>query len=145
MFTIPARPLTMTFVNLVYGGMLMFWLSLEDNGIVSVSLLGMGAVLVFVGDWLWRRYGDTSVRIEAIVPLLILLGGLFGTLANLVTVFLMFFKTAWHAHLFPDYPNDILLSTLQRLPVWAGAGALLGLAIGLFVVSSINSSESVVE
>ncbi len=54
--------------------------------------------------------------------------GLGGSVA---TAGLMFFKNARHAHVFPDYPAGMLLATLERAPMWAAAGGLIGLSVGL--------------
>ena len=60
-------------------------------------------------------------------------GALIGALTALATALLMLFKNLRHGHLFPDYPLDMLLDTLERLPYWSLAGALAGLGIGFLI------------
>ena len=118
-----------------YGIILLVWLSLEDNGTLSVALLGTGATMLYTSIWLLRRIGGQVLPLRLWLPGLILCGGIVGALSTLTTTVLMFFKTGWHGHIFPDYPPPMLLAMLQRLPVWMLAGALLGLALALIKLS----------
>jgi hypothetical protein len=58
-------------------------------------------------------------------------GALVGAWSLLCVVGLMFFKTAWHSHLVPDYPLPMMAAMLARLPVWAVVGALVGAGFAL--------------
>lgn len=101
------------------------WLGLEDTSSLPVSLLGISGALLTIlrpsfallihKPWVWPVLGATG-----------------GALATVLTTVLMFFKNAWHAHPFPDYPTGMLLAMLERLPWWALAGGLLGLALRLW-------------
>jgi hypothetical protein len=61
----------------------------------------------------------------------LLLGAADGLGTSVATAVLMFFKNARHAHVFPDYPAGMIIAVLERAPLWAAAGALAGLSIGL--------------
>jgi len=116
---------------LAYGAALLVWFGLEDQNTWTVTLLGVLLAGLLTAGWMLRQYhavfGQRKYRILA----MILSGGIIGAGSSLATVFLMFFKNAWHAHIFPDYPTGLMIATLERLPVWSVAGALLGLAVGL--------------
>jgi len=116
---------------LAYGFALFVWLSVEDTASWPPVLFGLGlssliAILLTLdkigGRWLAGRY----------VPVVgFLLGAVIGLGTSLAAAVLMFFKNARHAHLFPDYPAGMMLAVLERAPLWAVAGALAGLSIGL--------------
>lgn len=121
-----ARLLTITFGALVF-----FWLSAEDNSTLPVVLFGTGMSLAVVFWWLTRYIPEKPLTVRIWLPGVILAGGITGAGAVLATVILMFFKTAWHSHLVPDYPVPMMLAMLARLPAWTLAGGLCGLAAGL--------------
>lgn len=114
-----------------YGVALFVWLSVEDTATWSAALFGLGlssliAILLTLdkigGRWLAERY----------VPVFgVLLGAVIGLGSSPAAAVLMFFKNARHAHIFPDYPVGMILAVLERAPLWAAAGALAGLSIGL--------------
>ena len=54
-----------------------------------------------------------------------------GALSSIITSLLMLFKNVRHDHAFPDFPPQVIFSTLERLPVWAIAGALIGFGLSL--------------
>lgn len=107
---------------LIYGAILLGWLTPEENGVVSVTLLGGGASLL-VGIGAYHRLPQSLRHSPLGLPLW---GALIGAGSTLTTIFLMFFKTALHSHLFPDYPLFLMLATLDRLPAWTLAGFLIG-------------------
>ena len=115
----------------------LLWSSLEDRDAFAVVALGALASITFT-FWLFarlaagRRY--TALHIS-------LAGLLCGALASLCTAALMLFKNLRHAHVFPDYPAEMLLAALERLPPWAIAGGLAGLGIGLLLSSRPNDGD----
>jgi hypothetical protein len=129
----PRHRLTLSLLG--YGLVLLVWLSLEDNGTLSVAVLGTGAALLFTLGWLLQRIGGRELPVRLWFPGGIVLGGIIGAASSLMTTLLMFFKTGWHGHAFADYPPEMLLAMLQRLPVWTLAGLLIGLALALMKLS----------
>lgn len=102
------------------------WMSVEDTSTLPVATLGVLIALCGVSLWLLNQ---PDWQPSALV--LCLTGGLIGALGALVTVVLMFLKTAWHSHITPDYPPLMMLAMLERAPVWALAGLCLGGAVAL--------------
>ena len=132
---IPKTDSRVIFLMVGYGLVLLIWMSLEDNSTLSVALLGTGATILYSTIWLLKHIGGQVLPVRVWFPGLILLGGILGAWSAVTTTLLMFFKTGWHGHVFPDYPPPMLLAMLQRLPVWTLAGALFGLAIALLKLS----------
>lgn len=113
-----------------WGVLSFLWLAPEDDSVLPALLLGVGlsALVVF---WLIVRtkvyawmYGWRALLVAAVF------GALVGAGTSLGTVLLLLFKNARHAHLYPDYPPEILLETLARFPVWSLAGGLIGIGLG---------------
>ena len=117
---------------------ILFWSGLEDSDAGAVTLLGALSSLSFT-LWLLSRVATGHA-----LKLLYfgLSGALVGALAALCTATLMLFKNLRHAHVFPDYPAAMLLAALERLPLWAIAGALAGLGLGLLLASRLNDRDS---
>jgi hypothetical protein len=107
------------------------WFSLEDNAVLPVALLGAGTALLYAVLTLWRRLGGRRLHRRTMLIGALLVGAAVGLGGVVCTTFLMFFKTALHAHIFPDYPPAQLLAMLERAPVWAAAGALAALGVVL--------------
>jgi hypothetical protein len=119
--------------TLFWCGITFFWMSVEDTSAVTVAILGSGLAVFLMLWWLGQQYGGQRFSLRLGLLVLMLSGAIVGGGAVVLITFLMFFKTAWHAHLFPDYPIEMMLAMLMRLPVWGIAGALLGLGVGLLV------------
>ena len=122
---------------LLTGLAILFWSGLEDSDTSAVTLLG-ALSSISLTLWLLSRLA-ASPRIRAIH--IALAGALAGALAALCTATLMLFKNLRHAHIFPDYPAEMLLAVLERLPVWAAAGGLAGLGIGLLLASRLDDRD----
>lgn len=119
---------------LLTGLAILFWSGLEDSDASAVTILGALSSLSLT-LWLVARIAAGL----ALTPLHIALAGaLAGALASLCAAALMLFKNLRHAHIFPDYPAEMLVAALARLPLWAFAGALAGLGIGLLLVTRLN-------
>lgn len=110
-----------------------FWLSVEDNHVWPVVLLGSSLTLLGSLQWALSRYGGHTVTSGRGFLGLALFGGIVGAGSSLMTTLLMFFKTAWHSHLYPDYPVPMMTAMLSRMPVWGLAGVLLGLSLALVI------------
>lgn len=118
---------------LLGGGILAFiWLGLEDNSTLSVAVLG-ALLSVLSSLTAIRSYGPrTPLEPRIWLPGFVLSGAIMGAGAVVFTVLLMFFKTAWHGHAFPDYPVPLMAAMLARLPLWALGGACIGAGVGLW-------------
>ena len=114
------------------GGMILLWSGREDSDLSTVAALGW---LVGVSVFVW--YGSKRLGVARMIswPLrsALLLGAGSGAAANLVTLALMLFKNARHGHAYPDSPLPVLLSVLETMPVWALAGGLGGLGMGILL------------
>jgi len=112
------------------GCAIMLWSGIEDNDARAAAALGAlsaaSATLYLAGrqGLAWR---GLSLKESTLSGLLL------GALAALATTALMLFKNLRHAHIYPDYPAPMLLAMLERLPLWALAGALAGLGLGLLL------------
>lgn len=118
---------------LITGIAVLLWSGLEDNDAVVVTSLGTllataGASRFLASRWFSARFGQRCLWQQ-----LALAGALVGTLASVTTPLLMLFKDLRHAHVFPDYPPEMMLATLARMPFWALAGGLTGFGIGILL------------
>ena len=97
--------------------------------ILAASLLLVG-LMAIARRWPWIRGlspGKTVARGAV--------GGLgYGVGLVLLTLFLMAVKTGLHAH-GPEYTVYELVWVWNQLPLWAVAGSLVGLGIGLLAVA----------
>ena len=123
---------------LLTGLAILLWSGLEDMDASAVTLLGALSSITLT-LWLLSRIAD-GLAVTALQ--IALAGALAGALASLCTAALMLFKNLRHAHVFPDYPAEMLLAALARLPVWALAGGLAGFGIGLLLASRQTASGS---
>lgn len=131
MIRIPQAGRRTRLLALGYGSSVFVWLTLEDNAVWPVTLLGLGLALLIVYLTLADKMGGQLFPMRWL-PLVSAAGGaLAGLAAGMSITGLMFFKNALHAHIFPDYPPGLMLATLQRTPAWTAVGALVGLGLGL--------------
>ena len=131
LFTFPRLDYRFRLIVIGYGLALLLWMSLEDTHTEPVVALGVALSLLVSLRTLLRRLGGQGVSIRQFLLILAFSGGLFGVGASISTALLMFFKNAWHAHLFLDFPPGIMLAILERAPAWGLAGVLIGIGIGL--------------
>ena len=122
---------------LLIGLAILLWSGLEDSDATAVTALGALSSISLTLLLLSRLSAGQRVRSSHIA----LAGALAGALASLCIAALMLFKNLRHAHIFPDYPAEMLLVVLERLPLWAIAGGLAGLGIGLLLVSRLGEGD----
>jgi hypothetical protein len=141
MIRIPGTGRRTRLAALAYGLILLVWLSLEDQTVGPVALLGLGLGLIVVTLTIFAKLGGMVIAAR-LVPLgLLLVGVLVGVAGCIAAVLLMFFKNALHAHLYLDFPPGLMLAMLARTPAWALAGGLAGLGIGLGWLALRRESE----
>lgn len=112
---------------LIWGVAVFLWLAPEDDSAFPAVLLGFGFAALLITSLILRMATEGWLRSWRIVLAAAFFGALLGAGTSLSAVLLMLLKNARHAHLYPDYPPDVLLAALARFPDWSLAGALLGL------------------
>ena len=131
---LPVFDTRLRWLVIAYGLVMLAWMSTEANDIRLVTLLGcIGAVLIAVLQ-VTQRVGGQILSRRAWIFGAAWIGALIGAGVSLLTAAFMFTKTAWHSHLFPDYPVEMMIAVLLRAPVWALAGAMLLLAGALLLI-----------
>lgn len=136
MLVFPRRSRRTRWITIAYGTAVFLWSGPESGAVLPVALLGLWGALLAAYSWATSRLGGR--RIPPLVAALLgsVLGAAVGAGTALCTVGLMLFKDVRHAHLFPDFPPQVMGAVLARTPVWMAAGALVGfggvlLALGM--------------
>ncbi len=113
---------------LIFAGVgILLWSGLEDRDAAGATAFGVLSSVALTMGFLWSRLAGRANNI-----LLAAFAGLMaGALSSVATAALMLFKDLRHAHPFPDFPPEMILGVLERLPYWAVAGALAGIGIGI--------------
>lgn len=107
------------------------------------SLLGAGIAMGITAFTTFHWFGGKVLSLRVWLISSSVLGAIVGLLAVPMTFALMVFKNVQHSHYgAPDFPNETLLGIWERLPFWGIAGALLGLAWGLWYFASDASTEN---
>jgi hypothetical protein len=114
---------------LIWGVLTFLWLAPEDDSVLPVLLLGFSVSVLMVAWLVIRLNAAPWMHSWGALLAAAVFGALIGAGTSLSTVLLLLFKNARHAHLYPDYPPEILLETLARFPVWALAGGLIGIGL----------------
>jgi hypothetical protein len=126
---IPVLQSKHTLYAIVYGAVLLAWLSTENATVIIVSLLGAGLSLMLISLGLMRWFGGRTVQQWLLVW--IILGAMVGCGAVVTTIGLMVFKNAWHSHAYPDFASVVVADMARRFFPWTAAGGLLGGATAL--------------
>ena len=122
---------------LLTGLAILLWSGLEDSDAAAVTALGGLSAISLTLLLMARLSAGRRVKSGHTA----LAGALAGALASLCAAALMLFKNLRHAHIFPDYPAEMLLAVLERLPIWTIAGSLAGLGIGLLLAPRRRDSD----
>lgn len=116
---------------LALGAITLLWSVVEDQDVVTVTVLGAAISIAGVAWFLAKRGLLVQQTRFSLVFASVIVGSLIGALSSLITVALMLFKDIRHGHPFPDYPPALMQAMLERLPPWTIAGALIGLGCAL--------------
>ena len=127
---------------IILGITLFLWSGKEDSDVALVTALGL--ILAATSAW-WlfvvcpRFYGIAARKSS--VQWAVLGGISLGALASLCTALLMLLKDLRHGHVFPDYPPELIVATLERLPAWSLAGGLIGLGLSILLRAFVGSGR----
>lgn len=140
--TIPRHHPYMVFVVFGVFMLTLLWLGVEDTTLLPPVLLAVGLTLsVGVRVLAYQRGGQHYSRGKALMDGL-LLGALGGLITTMLTIVLMFLKTAMHSHAYPDYPPQVMFAVLMRAPAWSAAGALIALGgVLLWIAATVSPPE----
>ena len=130
--TIPHTNIGWRMFLLASGASLFIWLMLEDTQLLPLLMLCLLAAVLFLLNPVLRRFAGIKTSPILFLASATMLGGLIGSGTALLAALMMFLKTAWHSHIFPDYPVPMMIAMLERLPIWAIVGLALGASFGLF-------------
>jgi hypothetical protein len=120
-------PQWLTLLTIIFGAILLFWLSVEDTGWLIVAFgAGLSILLTLRGAFRLQRHISRAWIVFGVV-----LGTLAGAGSIVATLLLMLVKTSLHGHMYPDYSFQLMISMAGRIPAWGAAGALVGLAVAL--------------
>ena len=105
------------------------WIGYEDRTTIAPVLLG-GSLALALALQLGRRFLFRSVEYSKKRMAGYLLLGIFaGALAMPIAAISILVKVSLHGHVPPDFSLADVLAVLRRTPIWAGVGALVGLAV----------------
>ena len=142
MFTIRRRYTLLRLWTLAVGVAILLWSGTEDSALFGVIALG---VLLAASLSLWLilpRFGGNALDPRSTIKIVTGAGFATGALSGIITSLLMLFKNVRHDHAFPDFPPQVIFSTLERLPAWAIAGALIGFGLSLLAsVLAVHRQE----
>lgn len=131
MLTIPTLTKRLRPVVIVCGVALLLWLSREENSVRSVTLYGLSISALGLALWISDRFAGRRIPARLLPPFAVLTGAALGLGTGIVTAALMLLKSALHSHVLPDYPPELMLAILDRIPAWTAAGSFAGLALAL--------------
>jgi len=123
---IPRRSLTLRWLVILVGILVVIWTGLEDDRVEVVAVLGVALTGLILAHWLTGAVAGRVLSGHQVALAWAGFGGLTGGLGAFASVLLMAFKDARHAHPFPDSPVGLLAAMLGRAPWWALVGVLVG-------------------
>jgi len=129
----PRKAVYLKWVTAVYILYALVWMSLEGS-LVRVVIMGAGTTAVSLA-YLTRRFWSNRT-----LPRGVQLGGtavlglLFGLGSGLLTLLFMAVKTGLHAH-GPEFTPQQIAWVWQQTPLWALAGLLAGLGLGMITLN----------
>lgn len=131
MFTIPSPNYKNRLLIIALGIVILVWSGLEDNQVFGVVALGWIIAIVSVTNVIVSRYGGQSYSSSIVKKFSPLVGASIGASASVITALLMILKTIRHSHVFPDYPPQMILAILERLPIWTLSAGFIGFGLSL--------------
>lgn len=131
--SIPSSGYKMRLIALGWGILIFLWSSIEDNNVSGVTVLGWITSLIVVSFGLMSRFGGICISGKKSLMAGAGIGAIIGASASLSIAILMLFKDVRHAHIFPDYPPQMIVAILERLPIWTIGTACIALGLTLMI------------
>lgn len=129
-------------VLLLVSALTFVWMGPEDHTAVFGALLGTSLAALGVLWWASPRHAGRALTPLRLTALSAALGAWIGAASPPVSALLLFFKNAWHAHGFWDYPPALIADLLLRAPLWILAGALIGAGLALVWPGRYRSADA---
>jgi len=107
------------------------WVILEGN-LGWTVLFGILTAFMAVGMIVKRTLAGRNLSLRMWLTVTAFIGLLFGLGSAILTLLFMAVKTGLHAH-GPEFTSFELNWVLQRAPIWAAAGLIGGLGLGLLL------------
>jgi hypothetical protein len=127
---IPTKIPGMRWLTAIVGLYGLIWISLE-GALWQAILLALGLGLLGASYLLQRSLGGRNISAGRWMMLSFVLGGGGGLACNLLTLVLMAIKTGLHGH-GPEFTPAEIGWLFRQVPLWAIAGGLAGLGLGMF-------------
>jgi hypothetical protein len=130
---IPSRVPGLRIATVLVGLYAVVWISLEGD-LWRLLLLSAGLSLVAGGYAMQRFLGGRQLSKGRWLLASAGIGFLVALSAGLLALLLMAVKTGLHSH-GPEFSAEQLDWLLRQIPIWAIAGALAGLGLGLLAAN----------
>jgi hypothetical protein len=131
MIAVPAfRRRIMRACLLATGALVFLWLRIEEASALLAMLGGWGVTLAVVIWYGWKALSERSLTVRQWMPIAALTGAVTGLAAAIVSVLLMLLKNGLHAHLFPDFPFEMMRAVLGFIPWWMMGACLVAVGMG---------------
>lgn len=127
----PSKPGTTRQTRLLailLGIILMAWVTLEDQSVTLALLFAVAICMLAAAEWLASSTRLSTEKGWLAYPLA---GLVSGAATAPIALVLMAVKTGLHGHT-PDYTPAQMSAVLTSFPIWAGAGAFIGLGAGIW-------------
>ena len=138
---VPERGRRLRWIIILYSLLIFFWLGPEDNHTAPVILIGAGASVLLLMVWTLHRVGGKIIPLRYIPLGLAFLGTVAGFGTSVLSALLMLFKNVRHSHIYPDYPPGLMAAVLERAPIWALIGGLIGLGSATIILALHTTTE----
>jgi hypothetical protein len=125
---VPSRLRRLRIAALLLGAALLVWLPFEDSSLVWIILFSL-AICTLAAVYTLIKLHLGQKRAWLYLPLT---GIAAGVAITPIALSLMTFKSGVHGHGSPDFTPAQVTGILQRTPLWAASGLLIGLGASLW-------------
>ncbi|MCA9872250.1 MAG: hypothetical protein KC441_01290 [Anaerolineales bacterium] len=135
----PRKTSYLKWFTAVYALYALIWMSLEGS-LVRVVIMGAGTTAVALAYLIQRSLKNRNWTLAQWMGKTAVWGLLFGLGSSVLTLLFMAVKTGLHAH-GPEFTPQQIAWVWQHTPLWAAAGVLAGLGIGLLTAEQATRNN----